>query len=48
MSNDAPNGFLGVAVAMAIVVVAFVFLQSLGITAVKDDYDLPPVASPKR
>jgi hypothetical protein len=47
MSNDAPNSILGVAVAMAIVVVAFVYLQSLGITVVKDDHDLPPVVSPR-
>jgi hypothetical protein len=47
MSNDAPNSILGVAVAAAIVVVAFVYLQSLGTTVVKDDHDLPPVVSPR-
>ena len=49
MSNNAPNGIsiaLGVVVAMAIV--AVVFLQSLGKTTIKDDYDLPAVASPRR
>jgi hypothetical protein len=49
MSNNAPKGIsivLGVAVAIAIV--AVVFLQSLGKTTIRDDYDLPPVASPQR
>jgi hypothetical protein len=49
MSNNAPNGIsivLGVVVAMAIV--AVLFLQTLSKTTVKDDYDLPPVTSPKR
>jgi hypothetical protein len=49
MSANAPNSLtivLGVAVAMAIV--AFLLLQSLGKTTVSDDYDLPPVVSPKR
>jgi hypothetical protein len=27
---------------------AVVFLQSLGKTTITDDYDLPPVASPRR
>ena len=48
MSNNAPNGIsivLGVMVAVAI---ALVFLQSPGKTTIRDDYDLPPVASPRR
>jgi len=46
MSANARNSLtivLGVAVAMAIV--AFLLLQSLGKTTVSDDYDLPPVVS---
>jgi len=49
MSANAPNSLsiiLGVAVAMAIV--AVLLLQCLGKTTIRDDYDLPPVTSPKR
>ena len=48
MSNNASDGIiiaLGVVVGMAIV--ALVFLQSLGKTTIRDDHDLPPVASPR-
>jgi hypothetical protein len=49
MSANAPNSLsivVGVAAAMAIV--AVLLLQSLGKTTIRDDYDLPPVTSPKR
>jgi capsular polysaccharide biosynthesis protein len=52
MNNKAPNDFssmvLSIVVAMAIAALLFVHLHSLGKTTIRDDHDLPPVASPKR
>ena len=45
MNNDASNGILIVAVVVAIATLALVYLQSLGNTPVRDDHDLPPLAS---
>ena len=45
--NNTRNGnlvFLGIVVATA----AVLFLQYLGKTTIRDDYDLPPLASPRR
>jgi hypothetical protein len=46
MGANAPNGFLVVfGVAVALASAAVVLLQNLGKTTVRDDHDLPPVAS---
>jgi hypothetical protein len=45
MSNNASDG---ISIALGVVVgIALVFLQSLGKTTIRDDHDLPPVASPR-
>ena len=47
MSNNASNGIVVLGVVVAVAVLAVAFLQSLGNKAIRDDYDLPPVASPR-
>ena len=45
--NNTRNGnlvFLGIVVATA----AVLFVQYLGKTTIRDDYDLPPLSSPQR
>jgi hypothetical protein len=48
MSANAPGSSVILAITSAMAILAVVFLQSLGMTSVEDDDDLPPVTSPKR
>jgi hypothetical protein len=49
MSANVPNNLtIVLGVALAIAIVAVLLLQSLGKMTIRDDYDLPPVASPKQ
>jgi hypothetical protein len=45
MNNNAPNGILALVAVAAADILAVVFLQTLGKTSVRDDYDMPPLGS---
>jgi hypothetical protein len=48
MTDNNPSNTIRIALGFLVALMLVVFLQSAGKTPIRDDHDLPPVASPKR